>query len=673
MGRQVIWPLAAALICISVVLGGQTIARERPIVVGYTEFPPYSFTSHSGEVTGFSAAILRSAADILRRPIEFRRLLNVAELTEQIEKGEVDVSVLLAITPARQELADFTQQVGVFQLDLIFLDQVPHNVRAGDFSGLRVGVAPGTAPDRLLGERQGVERVYLNSVPDRLFALLSGKVDALAGPTYVFRAAAKEAGFAARIAEESVTIAQFDRAFMVSRSNPGLAYDLDRALEAMRADGRLDAMEKAWLESIAPTFKDWLVYHSIVVVGVLGAALSSIAIWFLVFKVRQRAQIGEVRRTQAMADALDAAGAGILVFDRDGHVQLTNAALFEAFPTFDQLNTDSADVKAFIDHLTKNLLETSGGEDVDLASSMAKIVARHGPKSVEVLLRGSDSRTFTCFMSSLSDGRVVFVATDVSELEENRRAIEEQASELRVVNKKLGTFTRVAAHDLKSPAASTATLLDWIAEDLQDAGIEMPHSVADAISQARGLLQRQVSLIEDLLAFARASKATGVPQVIDPFSRLSSANSLIEWPHGFEFDVAPDLPKVIADPAAFDLVLRNLLSNAIKHHDQPTGRVYFAAKHIAGDLVEFSVFDDGPGISAKYTDRVFEPFFRLNADENNSGSGLGLALIKSTVEAWGGQVSISDVSPRGTCLSFTVPSAGTQSKSQPDGNELRSA
>ncbi len=634
-----------------------SFAQNRTIVVGFTEFSPYSFTNEAGRVTGYAPEVIRKASKRFGAVAEFRRYPNLAVLLSDIESGVIDMSVFLAMTSARREIGTFTDAIGSFTVDLTFAGEIPTQAYVEDLSGLRIAVNKGAAPDRLLERYEGVERVYLNTVEDRLFALVSGRVDAVIGPTFVFRKAAKEAGLAARLASETLTLDEYPRGFLVSDSALGLVDELNAALRSMTESGELEATRTFWMGGTLPTLRDRLEQYVLTIVAAFAVAFIALAGSLLVFVVRRRIERRDAIHRKSMADALDAARTGILVFDEQGKVQVSNIAFVEAFPKLE----DDVLQGAFCDTVVAAaqghgyLPRQEGGEAA--VSSLTALFRDADAPPLETLLRGKDDRSFACFGSRLNDGRVALVTTDVTELEESRQAIESKATELKSANKHLGTFARVAAHDLKSPAASTATLLDWISEDLAEAGVTVPQNVNEALDRARTLLQRQVALIEDLLAYARTASSAGASQVVDPTERLASIVALIDLPDGFTFEAEEPMVKVVADPAAFDLVIRNLLSNAVKHHDRDTGHIALRCEKAEDGKVSFWVEDDGPGIAGDVVDRVFEPFFRSNYDEETPGSGLGLSVIKSAIDSWGGDVSVSARHPRGTRVAFTIPCA----------------
>lgn len=102
-------------------------------------------------------------------------------------------------------------------------------------------------------------------------------------------------------------------------------------------------------------------------------------------------------------------------------------------------------------------------------------------------------------------------------------------------------------------------------------------------------------------------------------------------------------------------VVRNLVDNACRHAES---RVEVSVQTI-GDDVELVVADDGPGIAPEDRERVFERFTRLDEGRarDAGGMGLGLAVVKSTVERHGGSVAITDHEPHGARFVVRLPAA----------------
>ncbi|MEO1238410.1 MAG: transporter substrate-binding domain-containing protein [Pseudomonadota bacterium] len=635
-------------------LSQQTLAQQPRVVAGYTEFAPYMFTDATGRATGFSVEILRAAAAANGFDISFQRFTSVGALTDSLASGQVDATVLLGVTPEREQLGTFSRSVGTWSFELLFAYDAPEQVFRGNLDGLKIAVSEGSAPHRLLETRGDIQFVFSSSIAERLFGLFEGSIDAVAGPPNVFRAAAKDVGLAARLSPRTYVLAETPRAFLISNAQPEFLAALNSHIVWLQSSNRMGTFEKEWLASLEPDLVDRLGADVLTYLGICLAVILFLIGLLTITSLKRKVEAADALRTQALLEALDAAQAGIVVFDNSGFVHAHNQAFSSAFPNLRYAMDAKPDAATFFSEMKDNGHFGPDGQGTSTLLTLEGLINGDDAAAAEVILYGRDTLVYACLACRLTDGRLALVATDISELEANNRAIDKQANELRAANKQLATFAHVAAHDLKSPAASTATLLDWIADDLCDAGIEVPDTVDEAIARARSLLRRQVALIEDLLAYARTTRSNSTVQVVQPNERLSTIMALIDIPQGFSIEFEQDLPRVLVDPAAFDLVIRNLLNNAIKHHDQSHGRIVLRSEPDNDEMIAIIVEDDGPGIDAAYVERVFEPFFRLAAHDQIAGSGLGLSVIQNAVHAWGGRVSIGPNTPRGTSIRVTL-------------------
>jgi len=114
---------------------------------------------------------------------------------------------------------------------------------------------------------------------------------------------------------------------------------------------------------------------------------------------------------------------------------------------------------------------------------------------------------------------------------------------------------------------------------------------------------------------------------------------------------SPDLPTLDVDPARIREVVSNLLANALRHTPRD-GRVEVSAQLASGE-VEVTVRDTGSGIPPDQLDRIFDRFYR---SPDSPGSGLGLPIAKSLVEAHGGTITATSTGGTGTTITFTLPS-----------------
>jgi signal transduction histidine kinase len=121
--------------------------------------------------------------------------------------------------------------------------------------------------------------------------------------------------------------------------------------------------------------------------------------------------------------------------------------------------------------------------------------------------------------------------------------------------------------------------------------------------------------------------------------------------------VPDDLPPVYADAERVHQVLFNLLDNAVRFTPSG-GRVTVRASRING-VVDVTVADTGPGIAPEHLPRLFERFYRVDSarSRDEGGTGIGLAIARSVVEAHGGRIWAESEPGKGSTFTFQLPVA----------------
>jgi two-component system sensor histidine kinase KdpD len=217
------------------------------------------------------------------------------------------------------------------------------------------------------------------------------------------------------------------------------------------------------------------------------------------------------------------------------------------------------------------------------------------------------------------------------------------------------------SHDLRTPLASiigTVSSLRSYADKYdatdRDELLATLESEAERLNRFVGNLLDMTRLesgaIEMKLDLADVAEIVG--------AALERAGSVIAG-HRIEVAIAPDLPMLRLDPILFEQVLFNLLDNAAKYAP-PGSRIDLRARQ-DGDVVAIEVIDQGPGIPPGDLERVFDKFYRVQAqDRRRAGTGLGLAICRGFIEAQGGRIVAENRRDRsGAVLTirFPVPEA----------------
>ncbi|MFB6166113.1 MAG: histidine kinase N-terminal 7TM domain-containing protein [Haloarculaceae archaeon] len=247
-----------------------------------------------------------------------------------------------------------------------------------------------------------------------------------------------------------------------------------------------------------------------------------------------------------------------------------------------------------------------------------------------VWARADDGRE-VCFDITLTDieredgtasGRAVLVH-DVTERERRKRRLEERTRELERQNDQLEDFASIVSHDLRNPL-NVAQGYAELAEARHD------WEFADDMQQSLGRMER---IIEDVLAMARQGKTLDETEPVDLADLARTAWGHVDTGEA-TLEVAVDLT-VEADRQRLARAFENLFRNAVEH-GRPDVTV------TVGSLADgFYVADDGPGIPPDERDDVFQQGFTTS----ETGTGFGLSIVRTVVEAHGWEIAITASEP----------------------------
>lgn len=199
----------------------------------------------------------------------------------------------------------------------------------------------------------------------------------------------------------------------------------------------------------------------------------------------------------------------------------------------------------------------------------------------------------------------------------------------------------------------------------------------EAVDQIVKAGQHLLQLINELLDISRI--ATGHLSLSVETVNLADVVAAVvgllgPQARGREITIAAAVPHdvfVLADHQRLRQVLLNLVSNAIKYNGEG-GTVKILAEAPDGAVVRVSVIDNGPGISATDRERLFMPFERLSAPSTVEGTGVGLALSRSLVEAMQGTIGVESIVGLGTTFWVDLPSAPPDDRAADDGDRAES-
>jgi two-component system, OmpR family, sensor histidine kinase KdpD len=218
-------------------------------------------------------------------------------------------------------------------------------------------------------------------------------------------------------------------------------------------------------------------------------------------------------------------------------------------------------------------------------------------------------------------------------------------------------FVAIASHELRTPL----TALQGFSELLATRRFA-PAEIARLGAIMSAETERLGRIVSDFLDLSRLERGLAPPlrrARVDAATVVADAVEVLRRgrvTHALEVECAGGLPALHADRDALDRVVKNLVANAVKY--SPAGsRVRVAARPLTmPPAVEIVVEDEGPGIADVDLARVFEPYYRAaGAARAAGGVGLGLAVVKSLVDAHGGSIRAENVAPHGTRMTLILP------------------
>ena len=217
-------------------------------------------------------------------------------------------------------------------------------------------------------------------------------------------------------------------------------------------------------------------------------------------------------------------------------------------------------------------------------------------------------------------------------------------------------FIANVSHELRTPLASIKSVV----ETLQSGALDDKVVAQDFLSRADAEVDRLVQMVTELLELSRleSGQAPLARERVDVGQMLGAAVERM-LPQAerkglaLTLEVASGLPPIVGDAQRLEQATVNLLDNAIKF--TPEGGSVKVSARAADDAVRVEVEDNGVGISAEKLPRIFERFYKVDRARGDRGTGLGLAVVKHTIEAHGGTISARSEEGRGSTFTFTLP------------------
>lgn len=235
-------------------------------------------------------------------------------------------------------------------------------------------------------------------------------------------------------------------------------------------------------------------------------------------------------------------------------------------------------------------------------------------------------------------------------------ALRQREAELTALNQSLESFSYSVSHDLRAPLRALDGFARILEEDYSDS---LDAEGRKHLVRIRSASQHMAALIDALLELSRLDRQQLRIQRTD-LGELSRAISMrlcqTDPAREVIFDIPPSLP-VEADPNLLDRILENLIGNAWKFSaGKCPARISIGSERQGEETIYF-VRDNGAGFDMNYAHKLFQVFQRLHSTKEFEGIGIGLNIVKRSIERHGGRIWAEGKPDEGATFYFTLQPA----------------
>jgi PAS domain S-box-containing protein len=242
---------------------------------------------------------------------------------------------------------------------------------------------------------------------------------------------------------------------------------------------------------------------------------------------------------------------------------------------------------------------------------------------------------------------------DITERIVHEQELTAANNELVKSNKELDKFVYSVSHDLRAPLSSVLGLVEYSETETTDV------SMLETLKLIKGSINKLDGFVQDILDYSRNSRMSVNKEVIDFNELLQEVTANLKFMSAGKgnVDIKLDIKagsRFTSDRGRIAIVMNNLISNAIRYYNPAVSRPYVEISILANsEHAEIIVRDNGIGIDEKYHDKIFDMFFRVS--KKSVGSGLGLYIVKETIEKLDGEIGLTSEKDKGTEFKILIP------------------
>lgn len=242
------------------------------------------------------------------------------------------------------------------------------------------------------------------------------------------------------------------------------------------------------------------------------------------------------------------------------------------------------------------------------------------------------------------------------------RRLQRKRREAEQANEAKGHFLIAASHDLRQPLHSLSLAADMLdTEHDEQARADLTRTMRASVESTNNLLTGLLDLSRLDSGAVRANRRNVSLRPL--FEHLREVFNPIAADAGIKLHVSPTAAQVHSDPALLDSILCNLIANGIRYTGR--GGTVMVLSRWRRDGQRIEVRDNGPGIPPQDRETIFDDFRRLPGSSNDTGLGLGLAIVRRTVDLLDHRLTLQSEVGRGSVFAVAV-AAASDARETPD-------
>jgi len=626
---------------------------ERITIQAASEFdyPPFCIVLPDGSADGFSVELMRASLAAVNRDVSFKTGEWIV-IKNELRDGLIQALPLVGRTPEREAFYDFTFHYLTLN-GAVFVRKGDNRIAsAADLSDKTIGVMRGDNAEEY------VRRVKLSSkietfkgYPEAMQSLAEGKIDAVVCQRLMGIMGLKQNN------QKGVEPLNFDLSdfhqdfcFAVKKGDTKLLELLNEGLSIVIADGTYDQLQEKWFGPYVakPISKTEVALYVLAGVAVTGAMMSVLLIVLLRRQVR--------RKTDYLENLLNFANAPIIVWDPKFRTTRFNHA-FEAITGRSETEVLGKSVEILFPpekvQATMDLIRTTlTGE-------------RWETVEIEILHRDGSVRTLLWNSATLwaADGKTpiatIAQGQDISDRihgEEERAKLEHQLNQQQKLES-IGVLAGGIAHDFNNLLSGIFAYIELAAAQPNN------EKVSRYLNKTLGTQERARDITRQLLTFSKGGQPIREVAPLAPFVREAVSFALSGSNVTCNYHFPDNLWDGSFDKNQLAQVVDNLVINALQAMPDGGSLTVMARNcHLeenqqgslpAGNYLQLTVKDSGPGMTPEVAARAFDPFFTTKP----TGHGLGLSTCYSIIRKHGGEMTLESKPGEGSTFHLFLPAS----------------